>query len=72
MPELEKRVRWYQGYRSTSWRVNETYVKVGGKRQYLFRAVDRQGRLVDFMLSDRRDAHAAHRFLGKALKTMQH
>ena len=29
-PELEKRVRWYQGYRVTSWRVDETYVKVGG------------------------------------------
>ena len=39
-PELEKRVRWCQGYRATSWRVDETYVKVGGKWRYLFRAVD--------------------------------
>ena len=38
-PELEKRVRWYQGYRSSSWRVDETYVRVGGKWKYLFRAV---------------------------------
>ncbi len=30
-PELEKRVRWYQGYRASSWRVDETYVKVGGR-----------------------------------------
>ena len=30
-PELEKRVRWYQGYRVSSWRGDETYVKVGGK-----------------------------------------
>ncbi len=30
-PELEKRVRAYQGYGSTSWRVDETYVKVGGR-----------------------------------------
>jgi IS6 family transposase len=29
-PEVEKRVRWYQGYPATSWRVDETYVKVGG------------------------------------------
>ena len=36
-PELEKRVRWYQGYRATSWCVDETYVKVGGKWKYLFR-----------------------------------
>ena len=33
-PEIEKRVRWYQGYRSSSWRVDETYVKVGGKWKY--------------------------------------
>ena len=33
-PELEKRVRAYQGYGSTSWRVDETYVKVGGSWKY--------------------------------------
>ncbi len=71
-PELEKRIRWYQGYRSTSWRVNETYVKVGGKWKYLFRSVDKHGRLIDFMLSDRRNSRAAHRFLGKALKALLH
>src|SRR5512144_2644967 len=58
-PELEKRVRWYQGYRSSSWRVDETYVRVGGKWKYLFRAVDKHGRLIDFMLSDRRNTKAA-------------
>ena len=70
-PELEKRVRWYQGYRSSSWRVDETYVRVGGKWKYLFRAVDKHGRLIDFMLSDRRNTKAARRFLAKALKVMR-
>ena len=46
-PELEKRVRWYQGYRATSWRVDETYVKVGGHWKDLFRAVDKHGLYVD-------------------------
>jgi transposase-like protein len=64
-------VRWYQGCRSCSWRVDETYVRVGGQWKYLWRAVDKQGRLIDFMLSDRRNTKAAHRFLGKALKIMQ-
>jgi transposase-like protein len=41
---------------------------VGGKWKYLFRAVDKQGRLIDFMLSDRRNTKAARRFLAKALK----
>jgi len=70
-PELEKRVRAYQGYGSTSWRVDETYVKVGGRWKYLFRAVDKYGQLIDFMLSARRNTRAAHRFLSKAMTTMR-
>jgi transposase-like protein len=69
-PEMEKRVRLYQGSRSGSWRVDETYVKVGGKWKYLFRAVDKHGQLIDFMLTERRNTQAAYRFLRKALKTM--
>jgi transposase-like protein len=38
-PEIENRVRPYQGHRSGSWRVDETYVRVGGRWRYLFRAV---------------------------------
>jgi transposase, IS6 family len=70
-PEIEKRARWYQGLRSDSWRVDETYVRVGGKWKYLWRAIDKQGQLIDFMLSDRRNTKAATRFLGKALKIMK-
>jgi transposase, IS6 family len=69
-PEIEKRVRRYQGFRSGSWRVDETYVRVGGRWKYLFRAVDKHGRLIDFMLADRRNTKAAYRFLRKALKIM--
>ena len=71
-PELEKRVRRYRGHRSGSWRVDETYVRVGGKWKYLFRAVDKHGQLIDFMLSDRRNTRAAYRFLRKAIKAMSH
>jgi transposase-like protein len=49
----------------------KTYVRVGGQWKYLFRAVDKHGELIDFMLLDRRDTGAAYRFLGKALKTMR-
>jgi hypothetical protein len=48
------------GYGSTSWRVDETYVKVGGRWKYLFRTVDKHGRLIDFMLLERRNIAAAH------------
>jgi IS6 family transposase len=69
-PEIENRVRPRQGPRSCSWRVDETYVRVGGKWKYLFRAVDKHGWLIDFMLSDSRNTRAAYRFLRKALKMM--
>jgi transposase-like protein len=49
----------------------EAGVRVGGTWKYLFRAVDKQGRLIDFMLSDRRNTKAARRFLAKALKVMR-
>jgi transposase, IS6 family len=71
-PEIEKRIRHFQGHRSGSWRVDETYVRVGGKWKYLFRAIDKHGHLIDFMLSDRRNTRAAYRFLRKALKMMSH
>jgi IS6 family transposase len=69
-PEIEKRIRPYQGPRSGSWRVDETYIRVGGNWKYLFRAVDKHGRLIAFMLSGRRNTNAAYRFLRKAIKAM--
>jgi IS6 family transposase len=69
-PEIEKRERPYQRHRSVSWRVNETYVRVGGRWRYLFRAVDKHGRLIASTLSGRRDTGAAYRFLRKALRAV--
>jgi transposase-like protein len=47
--------------------VDETYIRVKGKWVYLYRAVDSTGATVDFLLSAKRDAAAAERFLAKAL-----
>jgi transposase-like protein len=69
-PEIEKRVRQYQELRSGSWCVDETYVRVSGRWNYLFRAVDKHEQLIDFMLSDRRNTRAAYRFLRRAIKIM--
>lgn len=52
---------------SASWRLDETYVRVRGKWNYLYRAADRDGQTLDFMLSESRDEAAALRFLAKAI-----
>ncbi len=71
-PEIEKKLKWYWRPRSgVSWQVDETYVKVKGKWVYLYRAIDKYGQTVDFYLSSRRNAKAAKRFLGKALRGLK-
>jgi putative transposase len=52
-----------------SWRVDETYIKVRGQWTYLYRAVDRDGQTLAFMLSERRNLAVAHRFFKKAIAT---
>ncbi len=51
--------------------MDETYVKVGGKWAYLYRAVDKHGDTIDFYLSPTRTTQAAKRFLAKALRDMR-
>lgn len=50
-----------------SWRMDETYIKVKGKWNYLYRAVDKCGDTIDFMLSEKRDEAAAKAFFTKAI-----
>jgi putative transposase len=51
-----------------SWRMDETYIKVKGQWRYLYRAVDKTGQTIDFLLTAQRDEHAAKRFLTKAIR----
>ena len=51
-----------------SWRMDETYIKVKGQWRYLYRAVDKYGATIDFLLTEQRDKEAALRFLTKAIR----
>ena len=66
-PELNKRCRPHLKPTNKSYRIDETYIKVKGEDKYPYRAVDSVGQTLDFLLTARRDAAAAMRFLRKAL-----
>src|SRR5712692_10166901 len=51
-----------------SWRMDETYIKIKGQWDYLYRAVDKTGQTIDFLLTEHRDEQAAKRFLTKAIR----
>ena len=53
------------------WRMDETYIKVNGLDRYLYRALDKEGQTIDFLLTAHRDQNAARRFLEKAMKNCE-
>jgi transposase, IS6 family len=71
-PEIQRRLRPRLRPTNDSWRVDETYIRVKGKWVYLYRAVDSAGATIDFLLSAKRGAAAAERFLAKALGGANH
>lgn len=68
LPLLEKVFRRHKRPVGESWRMDETYIKVNGQWKYLYRAVDKAGKTVDFLLTARRDKKAAMRFFEKAMR----
>jgi len=68
-PEVEKVFRRHQRPVGRSWRLDGTYVKIKGKWAYLYRAVDKEGLTIDFLLTPDRDRDAAEAFLRKDIRT---
>ena len=67
-PEINKRIRQHLKMSGASYRVDETYIKVGKACKYLYRAVDKEGNTIEFMLSAKRDVSAAKRFFKRMMK----
>ncbi len=65
---IDKRVRQRKKPVNGSWRMDESYMRLNGKWVYLYRAVDKAGNTIDFLLRARRDAIAAKAFFRKAFK----
>jgi len=66
-PQVDKRCRPHLRPASDSWRVDEVFVNIKGQGRWLYRAVDKQGDTLDFLLTAKRDAVAAKRFFRKTL-----
>ncbi|MGF6736166.1 transposase-like protein [Paraburkholderia youngii] len=67
LPLFERGFRKHKHPVGKSWRMDESYIKIKGEWQYLYRAVDKAGDTVDFLLRARRDKVAARRFFEKAI-----
>ena len=66
-PEIEKKMHRRKFKVGGSWRMDETYIKVGGKDRFLYRALDKEGNTVDFLLTKRRQRMSAQKFFNKAI-----
>ena len=65
---IDERVRKHIKPTNDSWRMDETYLKIKGKNEYLYRAVDSKGKTIDFLVSEHSDKDTAKKFFRKALK----
>ena len=66
-PRIEKAFCKNKRRAGNRWRLDETYIKIKGGWKYLYRAVDKKGNTIDFLLTAKRDKKAALRFLNKAI-----
>ena len=71
-PQLDKIFRAQKRSVGVRWRMDETYIKVNGKWKYFYRAVDKEGNTIDYLLTAKRDMKAAKRFFTKAIKSNGH
>ena len=67
-----KRLRTRRGHLGDRWHLDEVFLKIQGKLQYLWRAVDQDGEVLDILVQSRRNKRAAKKFFRKLLKGLQY
>jgi transposase-like protein len=67
-PEINRRIRPHLKLAGASYRIDETYIKVGTQWKYLYRSLDKEGQTIEFLLSAKRDIPAAKRFFKKMMR----
>ena len=70
-PRLRPALKRRQGRLGDTWFLDEVFVTINGQRQYLWRAVDQDGDLIDILVQPRRDGRAARRFFRRLLKSQR-
>jgi len=70
--EYARKLRHRQPRLGDIWHLDELFVTIRGQRQYLWRAIDQDGDVIDILLQPHRDQHAAERFFRKLLKGQGH
>ena len=68
-PKYARTLKRHQGRLGDTWHLDELFLTIQGRRQYLWRAVDQDGDVIDILLQPRRDRRAAERFFRKLLKS---
>ncbi len=63
-----RRVQQLRAFSKWKWHVDEVFVKVNGKRHYLWRAIDHEGEVLEAVVTKRRNKAAALKFLRKLMK----
>src|SRR6516164_1215841 len=67
-PDFARGLKKKQGRLGDTWYLDELFVRINGQQQYLWRAVDQDGDVIDILLQSRRDQRAAERFLRRLLR----
>ena len=70
-PDYARQLKRRQGRLGDTWFLDEVFVTINGERQYLWRAVDQDGDLIDILVQPRRDARAARRFFRRLLNSQR-